>query len=64
MIKKDHIEIHFFDFKKLEPKENYGQVYIRTNDIDNLYLLLLNNKVNIHPNFADKILGTKRIFIA
>ena len=37
MIQKDSIEIHFFEFKTLEPKDNYGQVYIRTNDIDYLY---------------------------
>jgi len=50
MIKKDDIEIHFFEFKDLDPKENYGQIYIRTNDIDNLYQLQLDNRVDIHPN--------------
>ncbi len=50
LLKKDSIEIHFFEFKALDPKENYGQVYIRTNDIDNLYQSLLNNNVSIHPN--------------
>ena len=34
MVQKDKIEIHYFEFKELDPKENYGQVYIRTNDID------------------------------
>ena len=50
MVEKDNIQIHFFKFKELDPKENYGQVYIRTNDIDNLYQSLLDNKVAIHPN--------------
>ena len=50
MVEKDNIQIHFFEFKELDPKTNYGQVYIRTNDIDNLYQSLLNNKVNIHAN--------------
>ena len=50
MVQKDNIQIHFFEFKELDPKENYGQVYIRTNDIDNLYQSLVNNKVSIHPN--------------
>ena len=50
LIKKDNIEIHFFEFKDLEPNENYGQVYIRTNDIDNLYHSFLDNKIDIHPN--------------
>ena|SRR5690554_4141008 len=50
MIGKDNLEIHFFEFKELRPTENYGQVYIRTNDIDNLYLSLLDNKISIHPN--------------
>jgi hypothetical protein len=33
MVQKDNIQIHFFEFKELDPKENYGQVYIRTDDI-------------------------------
>lgn len=50
IIGKDNIEIHFFEFKELDPKENYGQVYIRTNDIDKLYQSLVDNKIKIHPN--------------
>ena len=49
MIEKDSIQIHFFEFRELDPKENYGQVYIRTDDIDNLYQSLLARKVSIHP---------------
>lgn len=50
MVRKDSIQIHFFEFKDLAPKENYGQVYIRTNDIDNLYQTFLDSKISIHPN--------------
>lgn len=50
MVEKDEIQIHFFLFKALNPKENYGQVYIRTNDIETLYQSLLKNNVPIHPN--------------
>ncbi|MBL7935269.1 MAG: VOC family protein [Bacteroidia bacterium] len=50
MVQKDHIQIHFFEFKELDPKENYGQVYIRTDNIDKLYQSLLDNKTSIHPN--------------
>lgn len=50
MIQKDQIQIHFFLFKDLNPKENYGQVYIRTNDIDTLYKSFLDKNVIIHPN--------------
>ena len=50
MMQKDNIQIHFFEFKELDPKENYGQVYIRTNDIDTFYQWLLDNKMAIHPN--------------
>ncbi|WP_324024755.1 VOC family protein [Maribacter sp. BPC-D8] len=50
MIEKDDIEIHFFLFEALNPKEYYGQVYIRTNDIDTLYQSLLNANITIHPN--------------
>ncbi|HMC01824.1 MAG TPA: VOC family protein [Flavobacteriaceae bacterium] len=50
MIKKDNVEIHFFLYKELDPKENYGQVYIRTDDIDSLYNSLLERNISIHPN--------------
>jgi len=36
MLQKDRIQIHFFEFADINPDENYGQIYIRTNDIDNL----------------------------
>ena len=47
---RDNIQIHFFEFKELNPKENYGQVYIRTNDIDTLYQSFIDKKTSIHPN--------------
>lgn len=50
ILAKDSIELHFFVFRDLNPRENYGQVYIRTDDIDSLYQSLLDNKVSIHPN--------------
>ena len=50
MLQKDNIQIHFFEFKELDPKDNYGQVYIRTDDIDKLHQSLLDNKISIHPN--------------
>jgi hypothetical protein len=49
MIQKDSIQIHFFEFKGLDPKANYGQVYIRTNAIDKLYKSFLEKKLSIHP---------------
>jgi len=49
MIQKDSIQIHFFVFKELGPKQNYGQVYIRTDDIDELYQSMLDKKISIHP---------------
>lgn len=50
MVSKDEIEIHFFKFADLNPKENYGQIYIRTNTIDELYQLFLKKNISIHPN--------------
>lgn len=50
MVAKDQIQIHFFEFKELNPLENYGQVYIRVEDIDDFYQSLLENHVPIHPN--------------
>lgn len=52
---KDNIEIHFFEFKTLEANENYGQIYIRTNDIESIYQYFLDKKIAIHPNgFLEK----------
>lgn len=50
IVGKDKIEIHFFHFNGLDPKENYGGVYIRTDHIDKLYEQLLENDVAIHPS--------------
>lgn len=55
IVEKDKIEIHFFEFKEIDPKENYGGVYIRTNDIDDLYQSLIDNNIIIHPNGALQI---------
>jgi len=49
MVQKDSIQIHFFEFKELDPKENYGQVYIRTDNIEELYQAMRDNKLSIHP---------------
>lgn len=47
MIEKDNIQIHFFEYKELNPKENYGQVYIRTDGIEKVYNQALEAQVNI-----------------
>lgn len=49
MVKKDAIEIHFFLFRELDPRDNYGQVYIRTDDIDQLYQGMVDSGTAIHP---------------
>ena len=49
MVEKDNIQIHFFEHKELDPKENYGQVYIRTQEIETLYHFMQDNKIEIHP---------------
>lgn len=50
IVEKDNLQIHFFEFKTLDPKENYGQIYIRTDNVDELHQTLLNNNVDIHPH--------------
>ena len=47
MVQKDSVQIHFFEFTELDPKENYGQVYIRTDEIDKLYQLALDKKLTM-----------------
>lgn len=65
MVEKQGIEIHFFLFRELDPKENYGQVYIRTNDIDAVYRDFLDRGTAIHPNghLADKPWGQREFSI-
>jgi hypothetical protein len=50
IVEKDKIEIHFFEFKDLNIKSNYGQVYIRVQGIEAYYNELLRLKISIHPN--------------
>lgn len=47
MVQKDSIQIHFFEFKDLDPLENYGQIYIRTDNIDEWYQQALELKLNM-----------------
>lgn len=50
MLEKDDIQLHFFLHKKLKPSRNYGQAYIRTNNIDTVYKDFVEGGVSIHPN--------------
>jgi hypothetical protein len=47
MVQKDHVQIHFFEFQELDPKENYGQVYIRTDAIEEAYQMALDKSIEI-----------------
>ncbi|MES2795244.1 MAG: VOC family protein [Bacteroidota bacterium] len=47
MVQKDSIQIHFFEFPEIDPKENYGQIYLRTNTIEEWYQLALDKKVEL-----------------
>ena len=50
ILQKDAVELHFFLFESLHPATNYGQIYIRTEDIHVLYEDYLQHGVPIHPN--------------
>lgn len=50
MVEKDNLQLHFFLFRELDPKGNYGQVYFRTDQIDALYQTFLDQGIEIHPN--------------
>lgn len=49
MMERDGLQIHFFLHNTLNPIENDGQVYVRTNQIETLYNAFLENRVPIHP---------------
>lgn len=61
IVSKDNVEIHFFPFSDLNPKENYGQVYIRCQGIETWYRELMDRGVEIHPHapLATKPWGQK-----
>lgn len=50
LVKKEGIEIHFFEFADLDPKLNYGQVYVRVRDIEQVYQAMVDRMIPIHPN--------------
>ena len=50
MVKLDEVEIHFFLYADLDPSTNYGQVYIRTDRIVELYKWMNEKEIPIHPN--------------
>lgn len=50
LLAREGVEIHFFEYKDLNPHLNYGQVYIRCTGIDAFYQELLQAQVAIHPN--------------
>jgi len=50
MVARDSMELHFFLHPDLDPRKNYGQVYLRVNDIDDLYYGWMEQGVRIHPN--------------
>ena len=65
MVEKDQVQLHFFEFKALDPAENYGQVYIRTDHIEQLYRWMTDNGVSIHPSghLQDKPWGQREFSI-
>ncbi|MBL7952511.1 MAG: VOC family protein [Flavobacteriales bacterium] len=50
MVQRDNVEIHFFLFADLDPRTNYGQVYIRSTRIDALYEGWVASGIAVHPN--------------
>lgn len=50
IIERDKVEIHFFQFPDLNPRENYGMVYIRSSNVEQLYENFLRDGIAIHPN--------------
>lgn len=52
ILRKDQVEVHFFLFPTLNPNDNYGQIYLRTDEVHLLYQRLSESGVAIHPNGA------------
>ncbi len=52
IVERDDLQLNFFLFVGLEPKTNYGHVYLRTDEVDALYRWLRAQDVPINPNGA------------
>lgn len=66
IVAKDYAQIHFFEFKEMDPKKDAGQVYIRTDDIERLYQsIMIDKTIGIHPagHLAVKPWGQKEFSI-
>lgn len=65
MVERDNVQLHFFLFPDLDPRENYGQVYFRTDDIDQLYQSFLEQGIPIHPagHLQEKPWGQKEFSV-
>jgi catechol 2,3-dioxygenase-like lactoylglutathione lyase family enzyme len=50
IVERDGQQLHFFAHTDLDPKANYGQVYLRTDAIEDLHRSLVDRGVSIHPN--------------
>lgn len=50
ILEKDGLQLHFFMYSDLNPDDNYGQVYIHTDNINGLYDEVQQNGAAIHPN--------------
>lgn len=47
MVRKDQVEIHFFRFAELDPLQNYGSVYLRTDNVQEWYDLAQSQGLDI-----------------
>lgn len=47
MLDLDGLQLHFFLFKELDPKENYGQLYLRTDNIEDWYEQLQSKDIKL-----------------
>ncbi len=50
IIERDGLQLHFFLSTDLDPMTNDGQVYIRTDNVDELHSTFIVRGVAIHPN--------------
>ena len=50
ILKINSEEIHFFEYKNLDPKKSDFMIYLRIEKIDEFYKNLQTKNVEIHPN--------------
>lgn len=62
LLQCDEVQLHFFSFPDLDPSQNYGQVYVRIDNIDEWYAAIVVKGLHV-PAPENKAWGQREFSI-